>query len=566
MLQHLRIKNYALLEDLNIDFSEGLTILTGETGAGKSILIDAFGLLLGDRASTEVIRTGADSARVEGVFDIFGRADLRQILEDTGIETGEDHTVVITREISKTGRNRCFINGNPITLNVLRAIGDRLANLHSQHEHQSLFAVEIQRDYLDQFGHLMALREQVGIAYRAYQQAIRDVKQHQKRVEQMQSQIDIYEFQLNEIDNAGFYAGEEAELVQEEQFLENVETLYEHANNAYQTLYQGDGSLMNLAPTVHAALEKIGAIDPNMQEATEHAESLTVLIEELSLTLQKYLGKLEFDPQRMEEIRRRLAVIRGFKKRYRVSSVDELLAYADDLREKLENIKHNEDRLTELQAALTQAQKTYSALVIELSQKRQTTAETIQTRVETVLRELGMNARFQINVSQEAQSSGAVIHGNQTFTGDATGMDKIEFMLSANVGEDLAPLAKVASGGEISRTMLALKSVMAEIDPVPTFIFDEIDTGISGRIGEVVGEKLKALATSHQVICITHLPQIAAKGTVHFSVQKIESGGRTKTEIRRLNLEERIEEIAKIMGGETIREVTRQHARELLGM
>lgn len=562
MLQQLYIKNYALLEELRLDFTNDFIILTGETGAGKSILVDAFGLLLGDRAASEVVRTGAETARVEGIFDIFNRTDLIQRMRDLGVDVEDEQTLIITREISRSGRNRSFINGNQTTVNVLKAIGDQLADLHSQHEHQSLFSLETQRDYLDNFGNLLLLRSETAAAYKTYQSLASDLKKRKQNIQRMREQLDLYQFQLKEIDAANFYEDEEDELLQEERLLENVEVLYEHTHASYQALYADDMSIMSKMTDIREAFERITQIDPSMKETLENHHAAHVLLEEISITLQKYLSKLEFDPDRMETIRQRLNIIRGFKKRYQVATLAEIVEFGGNLRQKITEIEQADENLGTLQSETNQAQLVYSEKAIELSQKRQEASENIQQRVERVLADLGMKARFEIVVIPTPEHKGSVLWNDKSYAGDETGMDRVEFMLSANVGEDLAPLIKVASGGEISRTMLALKSVMAEIDPVPTLIFDEIDTGISGRIADAVGEKLQNLASSHQVICITHLPQIAAKGTVHYSVRKVETDGRTKTIIEKLTPQARIEEIAMLMGGDG--EISRQHARELL--
>lgn len=561
MLQQLKIKNYALLENLNIHFDGGLTILTGETGAGKSILVGALGLILGDRAFTEVIRTGEDVARVEGAFDISENAKVKKVLEEIGLEN-DDELLFIAREVHRNGKNKCFINGSLVTLSMLNRVGDYLVDMHGQHAHQSLLILETQRDFIDAFGNLFDDRKDVKRCYQDYQQTKNKLKKFKSENEKLKEQLDLYQFQLNEIEAANLYEEEQEELSQELNILENIELLFENSNYVFQNIYEKEGAVYDVVSNCIEKLEEIAEIDSNLKETFEHLQNSQIVLQEVSFFLQKYVNKLSFDPHRLEEIRLRQSVLRRLEKKYK-RRIPDIIDLGKSLKDKIESVENFDEKVSDLENLLNQKRLALSEKAIELSEKRKTVSRKIETLIKKELKDLSLeNARFNIAIENEELKNGVVRKGEKYFWCDETGMDKIEFRFSANVGEELASLVKVASGGEISRFMLAMKSIMANMDRIPTLIFDEIDTGIGGKTAENVGNKLKNLSHFHQVIAITHLPQIASKGKYHFSVRKEISNGRTKTNIDELNKTERIREIARMLGGE--KEITLKHAEELL--
>lgn len=570
MLQELDIRNYALISRLELNFSPGLNILTGETGAGKSIIIGAVGLVLGERASADVIRTGADSALVKCAFHIPGDSRINEIINETHLKNEEeDGMLLLSRELSATGRSKCRINDLSSTISVLREVGNNLIDIHGQHEHQTLFRQEKHLDILDNFGGLRSQRQKVTDVYArlqklrvGYSKLIkdRDEKLHQK---------ELLEFQLKEFEDAQLEDGEEEKLTRERQILNNAELIFEMANSIYERLYNSDEPtfqpVLDVLKSIKSDLAKLFEIDSQLDEVQSRFETAMYELEDIAEHMRDYRDRAEFDPQRLVEIESRLDLIHKFKRKYEVNSIAEILSYRDDVAKQLEELSLSSARIgdmkSDIQKAIAQARK----LALQLSKRRISHAKRLKSLVEKELHSLGMEKTvFEVSVTQNEAENGIIEDDGKRFRLDPTGIDSIEFLLSANVGEELRPLARIASGGEVSRIMLAIKTVLAQTDEVSTMIFDEIDAGIGGRIAEVVGRKLKELAKDRQVICITHLPQIASLADCHCRVEKKVLNDRTVVEVHRLNHEERVEEIARMLAGEKITDVTITHAREMI--
>lgn len=569
MLQELDVRNYALISRLAIDFAPGLNILTGETGAGKSIILGAMGLVLGERASTDVIRTGATSALVKVAFDVSDESQAGMIIADADLRDDEDGMLLLSRELSAKGRSRCRINDMSTTLSILREVGDHLIDIHGQHEHQMLFRSEKHLDILDNFGGLRPLRQKVSDSYNRLQKlrieysrlvSDRDKKLHQK---------DLLEFQLNELEDAELEEGEEEELLRERQILNNAELIYELANGIYNRLYDSEEPtlppILDILKLLKADLVKLHEIDAQLEDIQSRFESAMYELADISEHMRDYRDKAEFDPPRLAEIEDRLDLIYKLKRKYEASSIGDILSYKDDVAKQLEELSLSSTRIEDIQHKIQKGIDTASKHALKLSRQRKSNAKRLKSLVEMELHSLGMEKTvFEVQVLQNESEKGIIRDKDKRFRLEPDGIDFIEFLLSPNVGEELRSLTKIASGGEISRIMLAVKTVLAQTDEVSTMIFDEIDTGIGGRIAEVVGKKLKELSKAQQVICITHLPQIASLADCHYRVEKKIIGDRTVVEVHRLDAEERVREVARMLAGEKITEVTIAHAQEMI--
>jgi DNA repair protein RecN (Recombination protein N) len=573
MLKTLSIKNYALIDSAEIAFDSGLNIITGETGAGKTILIDALNLVLGDRASTEIIRKGADKAVVEAVFGIAANKKVRGFLDEHELEGTED--VILRREISSKGQTRCFVNDTPVSAAQLKEIGNYLVDLHGQHEHQSLLRKETHIDLLDDFGGLEGLVEEYRKSYDALNQLFHEYDTLRQKEKVLKERRDLYEFQIKEIDAVSPQAGEETMLEAELRILENSEKLFAMTTQLYQILYEGEGAVFDQLVKARNQLEDLAGIDKLFEEAKSECNSAVVIVDELTKLIQSYNAKIEFNPERLEQIRERLGQLTLLKKKYG-GSVDSIIAQREQLQKEFAIAENFESALRKIETDIEQERRKCSASAQRLSTKRHELTASIGKGVVAELARLGIqNARFDIAVENRViEKTKAAQDGERTFVKlgkdfyEATpqGIDFVEFHLSTNVGEDLKPLVKVASGGEVSRIMLALKSILAKSDRLPSLVFDEIDVGISGRIAQAVGKSLKNLSQFHQIVAITHLPQIASLADTHFVVEKTESHGRTTSRLRKLTDEECIKEVAKLMSGEEVTEAGLEGARELMGL
>ena len=567
MLKSITIKNYALIEELNVEFERGLNIITGETGAGKSIIIDALSLVLGERADTDAVRKGADKAIVEGLFDVSGNQKLKTLLKKNEIEFSEE--LILRREVSIKGQSRSFINDSPTTTTLLKEVGDLLVDLHGQHEHQSLLRIETHIDLLDDYGRLEGLVNEFSQAYNKTHKILNELKELKAKEQQLMERRSLYEFQIKEIDAVNPHVGEEDELVNELRILENAERLFSATERLYQMLYEGDNAVHDQIILARNELENLAAIDTSFEEPKKEANSAAAIIDELAKFIQQYNSKIEFNPERLEQIRNRLGNIALLKKKYG-GSLDAVIQLREKIGCEFELANNFQTEISSLQKRLDAERKLTSDIAQRLSVKRHEVAKKANRSVVQALVDLGIpNAVFEtsITTSPASDKDNAVIKSGKDFLeASPKGMDFVEFYISTNIGEDPKPLVKVASGGEISRIMLALKMILAKSGRLPLLIFDEIDVGVSGRIAQSVGQSLKKLSQFHQVIAITHLPQIAGLLDTHFVVEKIEDKYRAATRMRKLDIEERVEEVAKLMSGEEVTKSGLESARELMGI
>ncbi len=573
MLKSLTIKNYALIDEVEVEFESGLNIITGETGAGKSILIDALSLILGDRASSDVVRKGTEKAIVEGVFGVAGNKRVRSLLESNELDVSE--SLILRREVSAKGQSRCFVNDTPTTLNILKEIGDRLVDLHGQHEHQSLLRVETHLDLLDDFGGLDGLITEYQSVYRALTALFGQHDELKTREAQLKERRDLYEFQMKEIDALAPERREEETLQTELRILENAEKLFEATSSLYQTLYEGEGAVYDRLVMARNQLEDLAGIDGVFEEVKKECASAVAIINEVTKFIQAYNSKIEFNPERLERIRERLGHLSLLKKKYG-GSIDTLLEHREKIGNEFALAENFEAEIAKLETQIAEHRRRCSEAAQRLSAKRRDLVGRVNRAVVAELEKLGIaNAQFDIRVENRVigKENGLdrnkrvyVKLGRDAYEATAKGMDIVEFFLSTNLGEDLKPLARTASGGEVSRVMLALKTILAKSERLPLLIFDEIDVGVSGRIAQAVGRSLKNLSQFHQIIAITHLPQIAGLADTHLVVEKVEDGKRTTTRLRTLTLEERVEEVAKLMSGTEITEAGLEGARELMGL
>ncbi len=560
MLKSLSIKNFALIEEAEIHFERGLNIITGETGAGKSILLGALSMVLGERASTENIRTGAEKSVIEGIFTV--KPAVAQLLKENEIEiTGDE--ILIRRELSLKGQNRCFVNDNLISSSLLKSIGDYLVDLHGQHDHQSLLRQEIHVDILDAFAHLGSAVDKVRLQFKKMTELknkIADLEQHK---ESYAEKREVFAFQLKEITDVSPEIDEDTRLLQEEKIFANSEKLFDLTKRIYDALYDAEHSTVDLLSEAHKDLEEVKKVDERFNEITAQFVTAKITLEEVARWIGDYHQKITFEPERLEEIRARITAIQRLKKKY--GTIEAILAKKAEIEESL-NLSENFDfELNKLRKQFDVEIEAYVKLCASLTEQRKKFAQELDKKVVTQMKNLGMDhAQFKTEIRYQEQADSFVKIGSQPVAAAASGLDWVEFMISANLGESLKPLVKVASGGEVSRIMLSLKSALAGSDQIPTLIFDEIDVGISGRIAQAVGKALHTLAQAHQTICITHLPQIAGFSQTHFAVEKRFTKGRTITEIRKLDQNDKIREVAKLLGGEEITDTTLKNARELV--
>ncbi len=549
MLRWIRVENIAVIERLEVDFEPGLNLLTGETGAGKSILVDALGLVLGNRASTELVRTGAETAIVEAGFEIDPLPDaLRARLDAAGIDP--DHEVVIRREITKAGRGKVVVNGAASSRALLGDIATFLVDIHGQGENLTLLRPDAGLELLDRFGGSSALREQVLTAFAAIQDIEDERARLARAAEDRETKRELREFELRELDNAALESGEDDKLGNERNRLAHAERLKTLSEQAYGALYDEDGSVLSRLKSVFSDVEELGSIDDRWKSYVAERDALTGQLEDLALDLRDYAGGLEVSPGKLDDIESRLALLERLKKKYG-GTLEAVIERREACRRELEDLSSSTEKLEALHSKLESSRNKYKALATELSKMRSNAAKRLERAVTKELPSLALEkARFSIAMG----------------TGDwrETGTDTVELLFSANPGEDPHPLVRVASGGELSRFMLALKSVSAKSEDSKVLVFDEVDAGIGGRVADAVGKKLEELAALHQIICVTHLPQIASFAPAHYRIDKIERKGRIETRIERLDDEARVDEIARMLAGAVVTESAREHARQLV--
>jgi DNA repair protein RecN (Recombination protein N) len=567
VLRTLTIRDYALIDELEVEFDSGLNIITGETGAGKSILLGALKLLLGERASTEAVRTGARKAVVEGTFDNADEGRLPALLAAHDIEPSENGVLVIRREVSKN-HSRAFVNDTPATLDVLREVASNTIDLHGQHEHQSLLRTETHGDLLDGFGGLGGLVETYRRAHQAVAALHAERRELVRREAELQQQKELYAFQIGEIDRVAPQPDEEDALEAERRILENAERLYEATAELTAHLAESDDALYDRMVVVRNQIQDLARIDATFEDTLADVRSAEIILKEATQFLQDYNARIEFNPERLDEIRERLGDLHYLARKYG-GTVEAVLAHRADIGRTYDLARDFEGAIARLSRSIDEAEITLSTAAYRLSQKRHEVAERIEEMVSIELATLGMpHGRFVVHFATLPDPAGWIRFPDgvreQRVTAFASGADVIEFLLSANLGEEPRPLAKVASGGEVSRIMLALKAILAKSERLPILVFDEIDTGISGAIARRAGESMRRLARYHQIIAITHLPQIASLGDLHFSVEKEVVGGRTRTRIRRLSEDERAEAVAELLAGDGVSDAALASARELI--
>ena len=563
MLQELTIRNFAIIDDLNVQFSDGLTILSGETGAGKSIILNAVNLLLGSRASADLVRTGAASAELEALFQIAPSSSVAKIMaaQDYQIEDG----LIVRRIISRSDSNRVHINGRLATIQVLNRLTENLASISGQHAHQGLLKEEQHLYILDQFGGLMGLRQNVYDHYHAALPLIDKLGQLVRLKDRQVEHLDLLKFQAKEITQAGITPGEDIELEQERTRLKNAETLYQNVSGSIDELYSAPGSIIERLSEVKKLLEKAAQIDPLLKPRAEALAEPSYHIEDLVDGLRKYLTLIQPDERRLEAIEERLDTLNKLKRKYG-GSIEAVLSTLDTIEHELADAENVDTKIAGVERELADRHHRLAEASLKLSKKRKQTAKSFAKNVVAELATLKMSATdFQVLL----QTTAADEKSNPNLTSEnnlinESGVDRAMFIIAPNVGEELKPLTSIASGGELSRVVLALKAILAQADSVETVVFDEVDAGIGGGVAEVVGRKLAQLARHHQVICITHLPQIAKFADQHYSISKQVSKGRTRTVITPLNKKDRYREIARMLGGEKITQTTLEHAKEML--
>jgi DNA repair protein RecN (Recombination protein N) len=560
MLTDLTIKNFAIIDELRAQFGPGLNALTGETGAGKSILVDAINLLLGSRASSEMIRTGHEEASVEAYFDLED-AKAPALLKNLDLAGSEG--LQIRRLIHRSGKSRAFLNGSTITLHMLEELGEELINVYGQHEHQHFLDPLRHIDILDSSGRLLPLRGAFQEVYARWTRISSELQGWMAKQKQHSDRLEFLAYQSNEIARVKIKPGEDEELNSERARLVHAEKLHAIAFFGAEVLYGESGSVVERLKATLQRLREGAKLDPSLEPLIASVESTLFQAEDVAASLRAYGEKIYFDPGRLEAIESRLDEINRLKKKYG-PSLDQVLAYQDQIDLERQDLGNPGERVARLQKITSQEYDRALGAAGDLSQARKKISRELETRVEKELTTLGMKkARFQILVEADGVEEGEGVQKSTPRLHDK-GMDRVHFLLSPNPGEDLKPLARIASGGELSRIMLAMKRIFAEETLAKTLIFDEVDAGIGGGIAEIVGRKLKEISRNHQVFCITHLPQIASFADAHFKVVKKETGGRTSVEIRRLTLDERLEEIARMLGGIKITGTAVDHAREIL--
>ncbi len=567
MLVELRLENYAVIDNAAVEFASGLNLLTGETGAGKSILIDALALLLGDKASSDVIRNGAERAVVSAVFECDGGAQdsIEKVLERNGLDESEDGSLIVRREIAPGGKGRVFVNNQAATVAVLRQLAPYLATIHAQNESLLSFDAPARLELLDGFAGSQV--DPVTAAYDVWKGIRRRIEELEQGEQDRLRLVDLWMFQKREIEEARLQAGEDEALVTEKRVLANTEKIYTAAMQAFDLLYEGDGSTSSSMRAAQKQIEELARFEPRFQEALATLETARISVEDVGATLRDYAGGIHASPEHLAEVEDRLALLDRLKRKYG-PALQDVIAFGADAARKLSEIENKDEILRELRADLATAAAEYLRTARVLSGKRHDAARKLEKLVEAEINDLAMKSLFRIQITTSEEE------GNWT----AAGIDSVVYMIATNPGEPLRRLEHVASGGELSRVMLALKVSVASVSRAllpakastracaaqRTLVFDEIDTGIGGRAAEAVGKKLKSLARFNQVLCVTHLPQIATFADHHYVIEKKDRNGRTRTSIRPVAGEDRTEEVARMLSGAKLTDTSRKHAEQMI--
>ena len=553
MLQTLHIKNIALIERLELSFSTGFHVLTGETGAGKSIIIDAVNFVLGERANRDLIKSGAEKAFVEASFDVSRSPDVMGRLEELGIGHQAEDDLIISRELNIAGKSVCRINGTLVNLSSLKTVTDLMVDIHGQHEHQSLLDVSSHLGYLDAFDKnaISPLSSQVASLYEQHQSIIKELHAGFPSEQERLRRMDLLRYQIKEISDARLQPGEETELDSQLKRLSNAQAIISALENSHALLSGEEGGALNETNAAIRELSGIAGYHAEYQDAYNRLQDAYYAMEDIAYSLRDLKANFEFQPELLAEVEARLARIHALKRKYG-GSVEEMLAFLLKAQEEYDALVQSDARREKLEQSLSACKAQYQKAAALLMEARKAAASIFAERLVTELKALGME-KAQFEVALEPLSEGAL---------SMDGLSRAEFLLSTNAGEPVKPLQRVASGGELSRIMLAFKTI--HMGSIPTVIFDEIDTGISGHIATAVGQKMRQISHERQVLCITHLPQIASMADVHFLVEKLEEGGKTTSSVRELSHEERILEIARIMGAKRTDVRAMEHAKELL--
>ncbi len=566
MLKELRIENFAIISQLELSFNPGLNIFTGETGAGKSIIIDAVEAILGSRAEATMVRAGAEKALVEASFELTGETSqsVRKILEREALQEGEGQ-LTLGREIRSNGRSIARVNGTSVNSHILSELSEYLVDVHGQSEHLSLLHIAQHMGLLDSFAHVEAELAEYQAIYRHLSQVRKQLDELRRAEADAARQIDILKYQINEIDSARLNVNEEDELRAERTRLANAEGIASAAEEAVQLLDEGSPespAISDLLGQVTSLLNNLSRLDPQQQKSADRSQAAFEELTDLAASLRDYLEKVEFNPKRLDQVEERLNLIQNLKRKFG-EDIPAILAFAERARSQLDSISHASERIAELESEESGLLTSLARLGESLSSRRQAAALQLESALEAELADLSMaGAKFKVDFSQRETTEGVLLSNGRRVAFDSSGLEKVQFLVAPNPGEGLKPLVKIASGGETSRLMLAIKNVLAQADPVPTLIFDEIDQGIGGRVGNVVGRKLWELANRHQVLCVTHLAQLAAFGEQHLRVVKQIKDGRTETQVDVVEGEQRLLELAQMMG--EVSQGTRQSASELL--
>ena len=561
MLRELRIKNFAVIDEVGLELKGGLNIITGETGAGKSIILNALGLIAGERGSADVIRSKEDEATVEALFDGLPE-EIEVRLGAAGFESNGE--LVIKRIVSRSGKNRVYLNGSLSPLALLAEIGGSLVHIYGQHEHHNLLQPETHLNLLDAFAELGALGKNMKENYLTLAETWRDLNEARAALEQRRREKGLLEAQAEEIAQARLKAGEEEELRAAKNILAHSEKLYQGCREGEDLLYEGEAALVARLSKYGARLRELSGIDQQLSPAAELLDSSLAQLQETATQLRRYAERVHFDPGALEQVEDRLAEIQRLKRKYN-AGVEEILRLHEEIKVSLQTLEQGDERIAALEKDLAAARKASWETAEKISLARQRAAKKLKRDMEREVKSLGMpETAFEVRFVMQEEKADAppfFIAGKKL---TERGMDQVEFYFSPNPGEPPKPLAKIASGGELSRLMLALKALIMTPGVVSTLLFDEVDTGIGGRVAEIVGKKLKQVAAHHQVISVTHLPQVAALADVHFVVEKEVEKGRTFTRVRHLNELDRVSELARMLGGVTITEQARRHAEEMV--
>ena len=566
MLAELHIRDFAIISEINISFSPGFNAFTGETGAGKSIIIDALDLVLGGRASPDMVRTGASSSLIQAMFVLEGDVlrEVSELLESNGLDPSEE--LIITREISSSGRSSARINGSLVPVTLLRQLGENLVDITGQSEHLVLLRPSAQRDVLDHYAGATDLRSEVSQLYNEIRQVQSELDALVSGQREAERRADMLRYQIEEISSADLQPGEDEELLKRRNLLANAEKLAQLADNAYQSLYSSSTSAIDQLQQAQSLLEELVRFDNSLSSNLDMISEAVVAVEEASLSIRRYRDSIEFDPGMLEVVEERLDLINRLKRKYG-ATIEEILQYRDSAEAELSDIQNSDEKIRKLETQLENLRQQLAQKAKALSSIRSKAAKDLGRKIEQELKDLLMtNAQIEIRVGYKQPSDYSISIDGTEVGIDQTGADDIELLVSPNPGEPLKPIAKVASGGEISRIMLAIRTVLSAADNTPTLVFDEVDVGIGGRSGRIVGEKLAGLASNHQVIAITHLAQVAAYADTHFKITKVIQDNLTTTRVDKLDREGIRHELAAMLGGMPVTDRSLQSADELIDL